>query len=442
MTGLPIAKRDQLLEERLYQMQRFEEASLFQKFALRLLQHANYTDVRLSEIKKDCGRDAIAITPDGLRCYVAVSSTCTIRKVRVDAASILKDENREPASVLVFITMEKVTNKRYSPWGAEIKADFGLELRIVGRETILGWATSDSVWNQTCDLLGISWDSENHRLVSNSLSESSKNLVRRLNQNANTIAADLRDRSRKLLDRRYKANRSTPLNTRKKQAECLNGFAEKFLELHKLTTSSLKDGNLVSYHSSYLVVLHFLHKIDEWLWATFQRRFDRVYHRRVFVARQAEVYTPMLPGLIDPAFEHLVKFCPITILGEEFKSLSRILSLLVSRGIYSRAQCQQDWQTIKGAIGMASPKKLPRAHEDDEFNRVNLRALSLYKFHQCSECENFTKMIFVCLLVERLDMNHEDGRQPEFSAVTNYHPEGPIGDYVQKLVIESIRGGP
>src|SRR5262245_29983727 len=49
----------------------------FQHFVIGLLPHAGYTDVRHSNPRSDLGRDAVAITPDGKRCVVAVSFECT-----------------------------------------------------------------------------------------------------------------------------------------------------------------------------------------------------------------------------------------------------------------------------------------------------------------------------------------------------------------------------
>ncbi|HYJ77981.1 MAG TPA: restriction endonuclease, partial [Longimicrobiaceae bacterium] len=117
----------------------------FQNFVLGLLHHAGYRDVRHSNVRSDYGRDAVAITPDGKRCVVAVSFDCTKAKVLADAKRSLEDPNREEAEVLVFVTADAPPETAWSPWKGEV-SELGLELRMFHRETVLATATRDEVW--------------------------------------------------------------------------------------------------------------------------------------------------------------------------------------------------------------------------------------------------------------------------------------------------------
>lgn len=56
MAGL-IQQREQVLTRRLDQMREMDEWHLFQNFTLGLLTHQGYTDVRLSNVRNDFGRD-------------------------------------------------------------------------------------------------------------------------------------------------------------------------------------------------------------------------------------------------------------------------------------------------------------------------------------------------------------------------------------------------
>jgi hypothetical protein len=154
MPGL-IDERKRTLAERLDQMREMHEWVLFQNFVLGLLPHDGYQDVRLSAVQSDFGRDGIALTPDRKKCFVAVSFDCSRAKVRGDAQRWTEDPNREAAEVMLFATCESPQNTIVSEWGAEIKRDFGVELRLYNRDTILSTATRAGVWRGTCARLGI-----------------------------------------------------------------------------------------------------------------------------------------------------------------------------------------------------------------------------------------------------------------------------------------------
>lgn len=132
-----------------------EEASLFQNFVIGLLTHEGYKDLRLSAVHNDFGRDAVAITPKGEKCFVAASFTCTLAKVRADAKRWTDDPNREDATVMLFATAESPTNTKVSPWVKKIRDDFGLELRLFNRETVINTATRTDVWQETCARLRV-----------------------------------------------------------------------------------------------------------------------------------------------------------------------------------------------------------------------------------------------------------------------------------------------
>ena len=97
----------------------------FQNFVLGLLHHAGYRDVRHSNVHSDLGRDAVAITPDGKHCFVAVSLECRKAKVLADAKRWCEDPLREGATVMVFVTSEAPAEKTWNPWRSEV-APFGL----------------------------------------------------------------------------------------------------------------------------------------------------------------------------------------------------------------------------------------------------------------------------------------------------------------------------
>lgn len=154
MGGL-IHEREQVLTRRLDQMREMDEWHLFQNFTLGLLTPDGYTDVRLSNVRNDFGLDGVALTPDGRKCFVAVSFDCSLSKIRKDAKRWTEDPNREDAEVLLFITNNKPTNTKVSQWVAEVNRDYNLDLRLFNRETILSTATRESVWRETCARLGI-----------------------------------------------------------------------------------------------------------------------------------------------------------------------------------------------------------------------------------------------------------------------------------------------
>ena len=123
-------ERQQALGERLDQMRARHEWLLFQNFVLGLLPHDAYTDVRLSAVQGDFGRDGVAVTPDGKKCFVAVSFDCSKGKIRHDAQRWTEDPHREPVKVMLFVTGDAPQNKTVSKWTAEIARDFKLELRL------------------------------------------------------------------------------------------------------------------------------------------------------------------------------------------------------------------------------------------------------------------------------------------------------------------------
>ncbi|HEX6750334.1 MAG TPA: hypothetical protein VF092_23780 [Longimicrobium sp.] len=137
----------------------------FQNFVLGLLHHEGYTDVRFSNARSDFGRDAVAVTPDGERCVVAVSFDCSRSKVLHDAKRWTEDPDREAAIVMVFVTADAPTEKTWGPWKREVEEEVGLELRMFHRDTILDVATRDSVWRETCARLGLPGDRPGFRLV-------------------------------------------------------------------------------------------------------------------------------------------------------------------------------------------------------------------------------------------------------------------------------------
>ena len=75
-TSSLIEQRTKALAARLQQMREMDEWHLFQNFILGLLPHDGYTDVRVSAVRNDFGRDGVAMTPDGKKCVVAVSFDC------------------------------------------------------------------------------------------------------------------------------------------------------------------------------------------------------------------------------------------------------------------------------------------------------------------------------------------------------------------------------
>ncbi len=90
MNGM-IEQRKEILARRLTQMRERDEWHLFQDFVLGLLPHDGYTDVRLSPVRNDFGRDGVAMTPDGKKCVVAVSFDCSLTKIRKDAERWAED---------------------------------------------------------------------------------------------------------------------------------------------------------------------------------------------------------------------------------------------------------------------------------------------------------------------------------------------------------------
>lgn len=136
----------------------------FQHFVIGLLRHDGYTDVRHSNVRSDLGRDAVAITPRGESCVVAVSFECTNKKVLKDAKRWTEDPNRENATVLLFVTTASPTEKVWSKWKPQVKK-LGLELRMFSLDTICDVATSDLVWRETCARLGITGHRPGYRLI-------------------------------------------------------------------------------------------------------------------------------------------------------------------------------------------------------------------------------------------------------------------------------------
>ncbi len=154
MAGL-IEERKQVLARRLAQMRAMDEWHLFQNFVLGLLPHDGYADVRLSNVRNDFGRDGVGLTPDGLKCFVAVSFDSSLSKIRHDAKRWTEDLNREDAAVMVFATNDSPQNTKVSKWKGKVKRDYKLELRIFNSETILTTGTREGVWRETCARLGI-----------------------------------------------------------------------------------------------------------------------------------------------------------------------------------------------------------------------------------------------------------------------------------------------
>jgi len=150
-----IEVRETALRGRLEQMRANDEWHLFQNFVLGLLPHNGYQDVRLSAVRHDLGRDGVAVTPQGERCFVAVSFDASLPKIRHDAARWSEDPNREPAEVMLFACTEGPTEDKVSAWRAEVKAELGLDLRLFAGETVLKTATREGVWRETCARLGI-----------------------------------------------------------------------------------------------------------------------------------------------------------------------------------------------------------------------------------------------------------------------------------------------
>jgi tetratricopeptide (TPR) repeat protein len=159
-----IDRRREDLGQRLDALRRADGWHPFQDFVVGLLHHDGYLDIRPSNPRSDYGRDAVATTPDGKRCVVAVSFECTRSKVLKDAERSQSDPNREKAEVLLFITADAPTATTWSAWKADVAA-LGLELRMFHREKILQVATRDGVWRETCARLGISGDRAGYRLI-------------------------------------------------------------------------------------------------------------------------------------------------------------------------------------------------------------------------------------------------------------------------------------
>ncbi|HET7228425.1 MAG TPA: hypothetical protein VFJ16_00345 [Longimicrobium sp.] len=159
-----IDRRRADLERHLDDLRKIDGWQPFQHFVLGLLHHEGYTDVRYSAPRSDFGRDAVAITPDGKRCVVAVSFECTKAKVLSDATRFTEDPDREKAEVLLFITSEARAETTWSKWKKDV-AKLGLELRMFGPPTILQVATRDRVWRETAARLGLSADRPGFRVV-------------------------------------------------------------------------------------------------------------------------------------------------------------------------------------------------------------------------------------------------------------------------------------
>lgn len=110
-----IDRRREDLGQRLDALRRADGWHLFQDFVVGLLHHDGYIDIRPSNPRSDYGRDAVAVTPDGKRCVVGVSSECTRSKVLKDAQRSQADPNREKAEVLLFITADAPRKRRGAP---------------------------------------------------------------------------------------------------------------------------------------------------------------------------------------------------------------------------------------------------------------------------------------------------------------------------------------
>ena len=157
MAVYPIKKRDEALKAVIEQMRENDEWHLFQDFCCRCLKHMGYTDVRLSKVRNDFGRDAVALDPEGKRCFVAVSFQCDKTKVLGDARRWSEDLNREPAEVMVFMTWDEGPQETtLSKWRGELSTKRKLKLRMVHDETLRATATNGNAWYEVCDLLGIS----------------------------------------------------------------------------------------------------------------------------------------------------------------------------------------------------------------------------------------------------------------------------------------------
>jgi predicted RNA-binding protein YlxR (DUF448 family) len=159
-----IDRRRQDLGRHLDDLRKVDGWHPFQNFVLGLLHHDGYRDVRHSNVRSDYGRDAMAITPDGKRCVVAVSFDSSKTKVLSDAERFLEDPDHEEAEVLLFVTAEAPAETTWSSWKTEVAA-LGLELRMFHRETILEIGTRDDVWRETCARLGIPGDRPGYRLI-------------------------------------------------------------------------------------------------------------------------------------------------------------------------------------------------------------------------------------------------------------------------------------
>ena len=153
-----IEQRQVALNVRLSQMKELDEWHLFQNFVRCLMPHDSYTDVRHSAARNDFGRDAVAVTPDGKRCVIAVSFDCSLAKIRKDVNRWTQDPHREEASVILFATYDLPSEMRLSSWRAKIRNEFDLDLRLYSRDTILATATREPIWQQTCSQLGIRVD--------------------------------------------------------------------------------------------------------------------------------------------------------------------------------------------------------------------------------------------------------------------------------------------
>lgn len=101
-----IERRERALSDRVDQMRELDEWHLFQDFAIGLLSHMGYLDVRLTTAKNDLGRDALAVTPDHRKCFVAVSLDCSLAKIRSDLSRFVQDPEVEATSVMVFLTWQ------------------------------------------------------------------------------------------------------------------------------------------------------------------------------------------------------------------------------------------------------------------------------------------------------------------------------------------------
>lgn len=159
-----IDRRREDLGQRLDALRRADGWHTFQDFVVGLLHHDGYIDIRPSNPRSDYGRDAVATTPDGKRCVVAVSFKCNRSKVLDDAERSQADPNREKAEVLLFITTDSRAQTTWTAWKADVAA-LGLELRMFHLEKILEVATRDGVWRETCARLGISGDRAGYRVI-------------------------------------------------------------------------------------------------------------------------------------------------------------------------------------------------------------------------------------------------------------------------------------